>query len=66
MQEMQNYIIINLLEEIKDYLSSIDNKLHDINNECKIIKSSVSNISGNGHNNIKDIIDKLDSISRII
>ena len=40
--------IIELLTEIRDYLSSIDSKLDDIN--------------GKGLYSIEDIVDKLDNI----
>ena len=53
---------VELLKEIKSYLSSIDEKLTTIKNDCAEIKTSVSIAVGQGQHNLTDIFEKLSDI----
>lgn len=63
---MDNTEVINLLKEIRNYLSSIDDQLYEIKTECQCINESLQIHSGNAVDEFSSVNNALEEISTAV
>ena len=58
--------VVELLKDIRDFLSNIEDQIDSIKMECQEINSKLGDINGAGIYDMTDVCEKLDSIETAI